>query len=53
VKLAAERDVGRAIHHQFMAPIWDKLAKNNVRSVIGVASWDLVEPVEGRFHCGR
>lgn len=34
---------------EYMAPIWDKLARNNVRTVIGAASWELVEPEEGRF----
>lgn len=34
---------------EYMAPIWDKLARNNVRTVIGVASWELVEPQEGHF----
>jgi len=33
----------------YMAPIWDKLARNNVRTVIGAASWELVEPQEGRY----
>lgn len=33
----------------YMAPIWDKLARNHVRTVIGAASWELVEPQEGRF----
>ena len=33
----------------YMAPIWDKLARNHVRTVIGAASWELVEPEEGRF----
>jgi Domain of unknown function (DUF5597)/Beta-galactosidase len=33
----------------YMAPIWDRLARNGVRSVIGAASWQLVEPVEGSF----
>ncbi|MCE7797076.1 DUF5597 domain-containing protein [Sphingobium sufflavum] len=33
----------------YMAPIWDRLARNNVRTVIGAASWELVEPQEGRF----
>lgn len=33
----------------YMAPVWDKLARNDVRTVIGVASWELVEPQEGRF----
>ncbi|MET0373637.1 MAG: DUF5597 domain-containing protein [Rhizorhabdus sp.] len=33
----------------YMAPIWDRLARNNVKTVIGAASWELVEPQEGRF----
>ena len=33
----------------YMAPIWPRLAQNGVRTVIGVASWELVEPQEGRF----
>lgn len=33
----------------YMAPIWDRLARNNVRTVIGAASWELVEPEEGRY----
>jgi hypothetical protein len=33
----------------YMAPIWDRLAKNNVSTVIGVASWELVEPEEGVY----
>ena len=33
----------------YMAPIWDKLARNDVRTVLGTASWELVEPQEGRF----
>ena len=33
----------------YMAPIWDKLAREQVRTVIGAASWELVEPDEGRF----
>jgi hypothetical protein len=33
----------------YMAPIWDRLAKRDVRSVIGAASWELVEPEEGRY----
>jgi len=33
----------------YMAPIWDRLARNHVRTVIGAASWELVEPEEGRF----
>ena len=33
----------------YMAPIWDKIARNHVRTVVGAASWELVEPEEGRF----
>jgi hypothetical protein len=34
---------------EYMAPIWDRLARNHVRTVIGAASWELVEPAEGRY----
>ena len=33
----------------YMAGIWDRLAANGVRTVIGAASWELVEPEEGRY----
>jgi hypothetical protein len=33
----------------YMAPVWDKLARNNVRTVISTASWEQVEPEEGRY----
>lgn len=33
----------------YMAPVWDRLARNNLRTVIGAASWELVEPQEGRY----
>ncbi|HJB63764.1 MAG TPA: DUF5597 domain-containing protein [Candidatus Microbacterium pullistercoris] len=32
-----------------MVPIWDRLAQNRVGSIIGAASWQLVEPVEGTY----
>jgi Domain of unknown function (DUF5597)/Beta-galactosidase len=34
---------------EYMAPIWDRLAKHHVRTVVGAASWELVEPDEGRY----
>lgn len=34
---------------EYMAPLWDKLARNHVRTAIGVASWELIEPQEGHF----
>lgn len=33
----------------YMAPIWQRLGERGVRSVIGAASWQLVEPQEGVF----
>src|SRR4051794_13112436 len=33
----------------YMAPIWDRLAEKDVRSIVGAASWQLVEPEEGTF----
>jgi hypothetical protein len=34
---------------EYMAPVWDRLAAMHVGAVIGSASWNLVEPTEGRF----
>jgi beta-galactosidase GanA len=33
----------------YMRPVWKRLAKKNLNSVIGTVSWELVEPVEGKF----
>ena len=33
----------------YMAPIWDKLQAMHVRTVIGTASWEDCEPIEGQF----
>lgn len=33
----------------YMAPIWDTLARRKVHTVIGAASWELVEPEQGKF----
>ena len=32
-----------------MRPIWKRLAKKNLNSVIATVSWELLEPVEGKF----
>ena len=32
-----------------MRPVWKRLAKKNLNSVIATVSWELVEPVEGQF----
>ena len=33
----------------YMAPIWERLAKLNLNAVLLPVSWELIEPVEGRF----
>ncbi len=47
--LAGELHNSSASSPSYMAPIWDRLTKAGVRTVIGAASWELVEPTEGRF----
>ena len=34
---------------EYMRPVWKKLAAKNLNSVIASASWELVEPEEGKF----
>src|SRR3954453_20220075 len=34
---------------EYMRPIWDKLAALHLNTVIAAASWELVEPKEGKF----
>jgi hypothetical protein len=34
---------------EYMRPIWEKMADANLNTVIGTASWELVEPEEGKF----
>ena len=34
---------------EYMRPIWKKMAEANLNAVIGTASWELCEPVEGKF----
>jgi hypothetical protein len=34
---------------EYMKPVWDRLAAMHVGTVIGSASWELVEPEEGQF----
>lgn len=47
--LAGELHNSSASSPAYMAPIWERLARNNVKTVLGVASWELVEPEEGRY----
>lgn len=33
----------------YMRPIWKRMAESNLNAVIGTASWELVEPEEGKY----
>ncbi len=47
--LAGELHNSSASSPAYMRPIWEKLAGLHLNTVIGTASWELVEPVEGKF----
>ena len=34
---------------EYMRPVWKRLAGKNLNSVIATVSWELIEPVEGKF----
>src|SRR5678815_3720830 len=34
---------------EYMAPIWDRLVKLNLNTVLVPVSWELIEPSEGKF----
>lgn len=34
---------------EYMRPIWKRMADANLNTVIGTASWELVEPIEGKY----
>lgn len=47
--LAGELHNSSASSIAYMKPIWDKLAKLRLNTVIGTVSWELLEPEEGKF----
>ena len=47
--LAGELHNSSASSIEYMKPIWKKLEAMNLNTVIGTASWELVEPQEGKF----
>src|SRR5512135_1087087 len=49
IMLAGELHNSSASSTEYMKPIWDKLAKMNINTVIGIVSWELAEPEEGKF----
>jgi beta-galactosidase GanA len=34
---------------EYMRPVWKKMAKKNLNTVIASVSWELIEPEEGRY----
>lgn len=49
IMLSGELHNSSASSVEYMRPIWDKLAALHLNTVIGTASWELVEPKEGKF----
>ncbi len=49
IMLTGELHNSSASSVDYMKPIWDNLAAMHLNTVIGTASWELVEPEEGRF----
>ena len=49
IMLAGELHNSSASSIQYMEPIWDRLSALHLNTVIGTASWELVEPEEGKF----
>ncbi len=49
IMLAGELHNSSPSSIEYMRPIWDKLSALRLNTVIGAASWELVEPKEGTF----
>lgn len=49
IMLSGELHNSSASSTEYMKPIWKKLVALNLNTVIGTASWELVEPQEGKF----
>ena len=49
IMLAGELHNSSASSTAYMRPVWDKLARLNLNTVIGTVSWELLEPEEGKF----
>ncbi len=48
IMLAGELHNSSASSIEYMQPIWDRLSALHLNTVIGTASWELVEPEEGK-----
>ena len=47
--LAGELGNSSASSRAFMKPIWTQLAQRNLNTVVASVTWQMIEPVEGRF----
>ncbi|MBZ5585463.1 MAG: DUF5597 domain-containing protein [Acidobacteriia bacterium] len=47
--LAGELHNSSASSSEYMKPVWKKLEAMNLNTVIGTVSWELLEPLEGKF----
>ena len=49
IMLSGELHNSSASSVEYMKPIWNKLGAMHLNTVIGTASWELIEPEEGQF----
>jgi len=49
IMLAGELHNSSSSSLEYMKPVWDKLQKMNLNTVIATVSWELVEPQEGKY----
>ena len=47
--LAGELHNSSSSSRQYMRPIWPRLARMNLNTVLAVVTWELIEPEEGKF----
>jgi uncharacterized membrane protein YgcG len=47
--LSGELGNSSASSRAFMKPVWNQLAQRNLNTVIASVTWQMIEPVEGRF----
>lgn len=50
--LGGELHNSSASSAEFMEPIWPRLKQMNLNTVLSTVSWDMVEPVEGKYDFG-
>jgi len=49
LSLAAELNNSSASSLEYMKPLWPRLAATHINTVLATVSWELIEPVEGKF----